>query len=260
MIESRQNRYVKDIRRLRRSKGDRALLEGPHLIADALDAGLDLSPVVATAEFMASADDRLSAALERPPLEIAPGLLAEITDADSPRGILAVAHLPRRGCEALPQAADGIYLLVAGVQDPGNLGALARAAEAAGVTGMATTPGSAHPNHPRALRASAGSLLRLPVAVEIDAEQLGDHLESIDPVWLSLSPRRGDDIFLGVPPPPLVLAIGAERGLPAAVESRCDKALHIPMVAPVDSLNTAVAAALALFEIRRQHRSGGSGR
>jgi RNA methyltransferase, TrmH family len=182
MIVSRQNRTLKDIRRLRRSKGARApgahaLLEGPHLLAAALEAGTPIETVVATAEFLASPAGRdLAAALPCLPLIVEPRLLDELADSDSPRGLLAVARLPRGGAETLPVRPGGIYLYVEGLQDPGNLGALARVAEAAGAAGMALSAGTVHPNHPRALRASAGSLLRLPVAVGVDPDLLDRHL------------------------------------------------------------------------------------
>src|SRR5258706_8099926 len=155
MITSRQNQRVKDIRRLRRSKGDRALLEGPHLVAEALAAGLRLEEILGTPDFLASAGGRrLSRGWTVEPLEVDPELLAELTDADSPRGVLAVAHVPRAGIESLPAVSGRPYLYLDGLQDPGNLGALARVAEAAGATGLALSPGCVHPNHPRALRAS----------------------------------------------------------------------------------------------------------
>jgi TrmH family RNA methyltransferase len=177
MIVSRQNRTLKDIRRLRRSKGARALLEGPHLLVAALDAGTPIETVVATAEFLASPAGRdLAAALPCLPLTVEPRLLDELADSDSPRGLLAVARLPRGGAETLPVRPGGTYLYVEGLQDPGNLGALARVAEAAGAAGMALSAGTVHPNHPRALRASAGSLLRLPVAVGVEPDLLDRHL------------------------------------------------------------------------------------
>jgi TrmH family RNA methyltransferase len=172
MISSRQNQRLKDIRRLRRSKGDLALLEGPHLIAEALAAGIALDEVLATPPFLATPEGRrLAALLPAAPLEVAPELLDGLTDADSPQGVLAVARLPRGGVAALPVAPGRPYLYLDGLQDPGNLGALARVAEAAGAAGLALSPGCVHPNHPRALRASAGSLLRLPVAVAAGPEE-----------------------------------------------------------------------------------------
>jgi TrmH family RNA methyltransferase len=254
VITSRQNQRVKDIRRLRRSKGEHALLEGPHLVAEALKAGLPLEELLATPSFLESPEGRsLSPLFPREPLEVEPGLLAELTDADSPRGLLAVARLPRSGVEALPVRSGGCYLYLDGLQDPGNLGALARVAEAAGAAGLALSAGSAYPNHPRALRASAGSLLRLPVAVAADPESLSRHLALAAPRWAALAPRDGEDLYRADLAGTLILAVGAEGpGLSPALLARAGVRLTIPMEPAVESLNATVAAALVLFELRRR--------
>lgn len=258
MIGSRQNKKLKDIRRLRRSKGDHALLEGPHLVAEALAAGLPLETVLATPGLLASAEGRelLARHPEIVPLEVAAELLDELTDADSPRGLLAVARLPRPGVDALPVRPGGLYLYLEGLQDPGNLGALARVAEAAGAVGMALAPGTVHPNHPRALRGSAGSLLRIPVATGVDAGALARHLAPAAPRWAALVPRGGVGLY-DLPEQAvtgaLVLLVGAEGpGLSPTLAARADLGLTIPMAPPVESLNATVAAALVLFEVRRR--------
>ncbi|MBW8877513.1 MAG: RNA methyltransferase [Acidobacteria bacterium] len=269
MITSRQNQRAKDIRRLRRSKGDHALLEGPHLVAAALAAGLRLDEILATPAFLASAEGRRLARLPGDwavePLEVDPGVLAELTDADSPRGVLAVAYLPRGGVEALPVVPSHPYLYLDGLQDPGNLGALARVAEAAGAAGLALSPGCVHPNHPRALRASAGSLLRLPVAVNAEPDALTRHLAAAHPRWTALVPRDGEDLYRADLAGTLVLAVGAEGpGLSPALLARAGLRLTIPMEPQVESLNATVAAALVLFEVRRRtagnRGSSGSGK
>jgi RNA methyltransferase, TrmH family len=257
MIVSRQNQTAKHIRRLRRSKGDHLLLEGPHLVSEALAAGLALETVLVTPSFLASAEGRrLLPALPAPPLEAAPEVLEALTDADSPRGILAVASLPRRGVEALPVRSGAVYLHLDGLQDPGNLGALARVAEAAGAAGLSLSPGSVHPNHPRALRASAGSLLRLPTAVGVAPGELARHLAPAAPRWAVLAPRGGEELWQAPLEGTLVLAVGAEGpGLsPELLQAIGDGALRltIPMEPPVESLNATVAAALVLFEVRRR--------
>jgi TrmH family RNA methyltransferase len=263
MITSRHNQRLKDIRRLRRSKGELALLEGAHLVEEALAAGFLLEEVLATPAWLETPEGRrLTRHLPVPPLEVEPHLLEELTDADSPRGVLAVARLPRSGLEALSRDAvpdNGAWLYLDGLQDPGNLGALARVAEAAGAAGLALAPGSVHPNHPRALRASAGSLLRLPVAVGAEAEALDRYLEGRrrPARWLALVPRDGEDLWRAPlsSDGPLVLAIGAEGpGLSPALLARADLRLTISIEPPVESLNATVAAALVLFEIRRRGR------
>lgn len=261
MITSPKNPRLKTIRRLRRSKGDRVLLEGPHLVAEAVACGLALEEVLAAPGFFESSAEgaglrRVLAALPEPPVEVAPEVLAALADADAPKGLLAVARLPRAGVESLPAVADGVYLFLEGLQDPGNLGAVARSAEAAGAAGLALGPGCAHPNHPRALRGSAGSLLRLPAAVGVEAEELDAWLGrrlAARARWAALVPRDGEVLWEADLSGPLVLAVGAEGpGLSEALLRRADLRLTIPLAGPVESLNAAVAAALVLFEIRRR--------
>lgn len=262
MITSPKNPRLKSIRRVRRSKGDRVLLEGPHLVAEAVDAGLALEEVLAAPGFFESSGAgaelrRVLAALPEPPVEVEAGVLAGLADADAPKGLLAVARLPRGGVETLPAVEGGIYLYLEGLQDPGNLGAVARSAEATGADGLALSSGCAHPNHPRALRGSAGSLLRLPAAVGVEAEELDARLQDAlvtTPRWAALVPREGEVLWKADLAPPLVLAVGAEGpGLSEGLLRRADLRLTVPLAGRVESLNAAVAAALVLFEIRRRN-------
>lgn len=232
------------------------MLEGPHLVTEALDSGIPLEQVLVTPQFLGTAEGRrLRHRLPHPPLEVAPDALASVTDADSPRGVVAVAALPRPGVEALPRRTDAVYLFLDGLQDAGNLGALCRTAEAAGVAGVALAPGTVHPNHPRALRASAGSLLRIPVARDVTPEALDRHLASVSPTWVALDPRDGRDLYREAPEGTRILALGAEGpGLSEEAERRATVRLTIPVEPPVESLNATVAAALVLFEMRRRRR------
>ena len=253
MISSRRNETLKAIRRLRRRQGDLALVEGPKLIAEALDHGLELESLLLSPELAASAEGRaLGTRLGRRPTEVDPSLLAELGDADSPRGALAVVALPRGGVEQLPCRTDGLYLYLDGVQDPGNLGAIARAAEAFGAAGLALAPGSVHPNHPRAQRAAAGSLLRLPVARDVAPDSLERHLARQRPRWAALVPRGGRPLPHQRPAGTLLLALGAEgAGLSPAVDAAAELRWTVPIEPPVESLNVAVAAAVALHALRR---------
>lgn len=261
MITSPQNEKIKDIRRVLRSKGERAVLEGPHLVAEAVAAGLRIETVVATPEFLRSdAGRELVERLPSPPLEVEAAVLERLADADSPRGVLAVAALPRAGAAAVPARRSGIYVLVEALQEPGNLGALARVAEAAGAAGLFLTRGSAHPNHPRALRASAGSLLRLPVAIDVEVAQVEARLAAIHPRWVALVPRGGVELHGALLERALVLMVGSEgAGLSADLTARADVRLTIPLEPPVESLNATVAAAVVLFEVRRRRAGLKSG-
>lgn len=249
------------MRQARRCKDDRALLEGPHLVGEALEAGVELEVVLATPGFLAQAGGRdLFQALEQRGgslEEVEPDLLDAVMDADSPRGVAALARLPRPEVTTLPQRQGGVYVYADGLQDPGNLGALARSAEASGAAALALGPGTAHPNHPRALRASAGALLRLPVTRQVGASALEESLRELAPRWVALATRGGEDLWQPDASSDLqgtlILAVGAEgQGLSADVENRSRLRLTIPLQPPVESLNATVAASLVLFELRRR--------
>ncbi len=193
MISSRHNESIKTIRRLRGRQGDHALLEGPHLLAEALACGARARDGAGDARGAAASRGRPSRLPARPsPLEVAAAVLDGLADSDSPRGLLALARLPRAGCSSrCPAGGDTVVLYLDGVQDPGNVGALARVAEAFGAEALALAPGCAHPNHPRALRASAGSLLRLPVAVEATVAGVDGRLGRNGARWAALAAHGG---------------------------------------------------------------------
>lgn len=246
------------MRRLRRRQGDWALLEGPHLVEEALRVGLPLDTVLVAPDFRAGTEGgRLTELLPRPPIEVETAVLERLFDADSPRGILAVARLARPVVASLPRDGTSLWLYLDRIQDPGNLGALARVAEAFGAGGLLLTRACAHPNHPRALRASAGSLLRLPVGLEASVTTVDAWLGQ-EARWAGLAAHGGAAVAPGwraAGAPPALLAVGSEgAGLSTEVESRLSERWTIPLCAPVESLNVAVAAAVALFALRAAGR------
>lgn len=267
MIRSRDNARLKNLRRLRRERRWRAsreqgLLEGPHLLEAALGAGLVPAGVFATAEFV-ERQPELVGRLSSPPTLIEPSLLDELADSDSPRGLVAAVPLPQlEVAEGLARAGSKPILAVEGLQDPGNLGALARVAEAAGAGLLVSTPGTVDWRHPRALRASTGSLLRLPVVgCTLGALRLalGEQRHPAPP-WLGLSPRGGVGLWdpESLPSGQAVLVVGSEAGgLSADARSITDRTVTIPMEPGVESINVTAAAAVVLFELARRRHSLG---
>ena len=259
MITSRANARLKALRQARRGRGDHMLVEGPHLLAEALACGQVPTAVVATSRFLDTPVGRaLGARLPFPPLTAEPALLDDLADSDSPRGVVALVPRPDFALDRLPVAPGRRYLLLDGVQDPGNVGALARTAEAAGVAGLVLGPGCARPDHPRALRASAGSLLRLPVARDAPIGALERHLAPCDPItWAGLVAHGGAPLYDAVLAGTTVLVAGAEgRGLTETVADRITHPLTIPLEGEVESLNVATAAAVVLFELARRDPEG----
>ncbi len=155
---------------------------------------------------------------------------------------------------ALPAQRGGVYVYLDRVQDPGNLGAIARVAEATGVAALVLSPDCAHPEHPRSLRASAGSLLRIAVAPSVELPALTRHLATLSPRVAVLEPRDGTELHRATADleGTLILVLGSEgSGARPDIFDAADVRLTIPMESPVESLNVAVAAAVVLYERRR---------
>ena len=158
-----------------------------------------------------------------------------------------MARRPARSVSEL--APEGIALVSAGIQDPGNLGALARIAEAAGAQALVLLKGSADPFSPKALRGSMGSLLRIPV-YEID--EIGA-LSNGGFRIAAIVPRGGVDFRDADWKPPVALLLGRESsGLDEETVAGSDLRVSIPMRGAVESLNVATAAALVLYEATRR--------
>jgi RNA methyltransferase, TrmH family len=264
-----RNPRLAALRRLVERRGDRAeqqrfVVDGPVLATEALLAVLPVEAVFLDAGHLGApeVDAVVSLALDRgvPVLPVATGLLGRIADPVTPRPVLAVVHLPPTGLELLPvPSGDDDFLLVAvAVADPGNLGTLVRTAEAAGATGLAVLGDATDPFSPKAVRASAGSVLRVPIAVSRD---LGRGLDALASQWTLLATAADgeplDHAALG--PRPAVLLGSEAHGLDAVARDAASMTVAIPMDGAVESLNVGVAGAVLAFELARRRRTG-SGR
>ena len=263
----RSNPLVARIRRLARSAAERErsgliLVEGIKLAAEALDAGLAVREAIVTAGL--AGDERGRALRSRlqagaiPTRVASDSLMRSLQDADAPQGVLLLAARPAREVDSISSAAPGATVLAAaGVQDPGNLGSLVRVAHAAGAAGMVVA-GGADPFGPKAVRASAGSIFRLPVDRLPDATALAPLLTGWRAAGLVVAgavPRGGRDYRDADLSRGLALVVGAEgSGIPAAIQGAIDLKLTIPLHGEVESINVTTAAAVILFEAARQAR------
>jgi len=256
-IRSRSNPLLKRVGAVLAGKDERALvLEGERLIDDALAAGLALE-VVLVDEDRSERADALRARTSEVRL-VAAGLLARASALETSPGVLALCPRPAaHELEELDAGGQALVLVAAGVSDPGNLGALARSAEAAGARALVVLRGGASPWGPKALRGSMGSVLRLPCYAGVEAARAARVLADKGLRQVRAATRGGR-------PPgeldwsgPLALWIGAETGaLPAA--ARGFEPVTIPTARGVESLNVTVAAALLLFAAGRV--AGGAAR
>jgi RNA methyltransferase, TrmH family len=206
-----------DSRRQREKEG-LFVVEGEDLVQAADDAGIE--PV----ELLRAGED------------VAPELLARISTMAHPPRVLGIY---RR--ESLPRGVEPLSLSLWRVADPGNLGTILRTADAFGAS-VALSPGCADPTGPKAVRASAGAVFRIPLA---GFDEPGGRRVAL----VSVGGRRLAGLEPGVP---VTYVLGAEReGLPDEVVAACDESATIPLAEGSESLNVAIAAAIALYEHRR---------
>lgn len=245
-IESPANPLIREIQRSLEER-THFLLEGEKPILEAIAAGLGLEHVLHDDRVRPG---RLAAVTAARPKRVSRAVLERLTDSRTPQHLLAVVR--RRDvavAEILGRSGPLVFLF--GLQDPGNLGAVVRVAEATGSAGVVAAAGSADFFHPRAVRASAGSVLRMPVSGRVSFEAFARDAKQAGRVLCGAVPSGGEDPFAAPPPAACVLVIGSEgAGLPAGAYRYLDRRLTIPMAPPVDSLNAAVAAALLLYASR----------
>jgi len=238
-IESAHNPLVKALRRLAhpRKRGTEFLVEGRKLVDTAIASGAVIETIVLSTAYR---DEPISTEA-CDVVQLSESLFQSVSSLESPEGILAVVRRP-----AVTPPRSGVVAVAAGIQDPGNLGALARVVEASGGSGLVVLRGSADPFGPKAVRGSMGSMLRVPVWEASDLSELSGFPKA------ALVPRGGPDFRAVEWRLPLALVLGSEsRGVDEATLRHCDLRVSIPMRGQVESLNVAAAAALVLYEVSR---------
>jgi TrmH family RNA methyltransferase len=297
LLTSRDNRWLKEFRMALRgglpTENGFVGVEGVRLVEEALRSGCRIQAVL----FSESGErhhERLSPFVDRPEmafpvLRTTDRLFEGLADTEHPQGVAALVHPRETSFDDFvrtPESACAPLLVVlAGVQDPGNVGTILRTAAAFGATGAATAAsgisGTASPFSPKALRASAGAALHLPILAGMSlsillaqlkvagvrtlassVHELGDHSAVAHEVDRSAvaQGKAGEQPLLA---PwevdwcqPVALLVGNEgAGLPDEVEHSADARIRIPMASGVESLNAAAAAAVLFYEAARQRNS-----
>ncbi len=190
-------------------------------------------------------------------------LLDSVTDTSSPQGIVITAEKPvsssvLTGALDMAQIRPGdlpLVMILHEINNPANLGAILRTAEAAGAIGVVITRNSADPFSPKALRGAMGASLRLPVWYGAEFSEAVDWARQ-NKMTVACADINGKTSYTAVDwQKPHALVIGSEaHGLTPEEITMCDESFHIPMAKTVESLNAAVAAGIVLFEARRQFR------
>jgi RNA methyltransferase, TrmH family len=266
IVQSKQNARLKELRRALAHPGRESLggwlglagIEGPNLLSEALRAHLRIDCVFA-AQGWEHLLDGLHLAPETDVLLMPEELLTASLATENPQLIAALVEPPhwtwRNILEGGPGASaepNPLIIVLAGLQDPGNLGAILRSAEAFGATGVVSLPGTVSAWNPKAIRASAGSVFRVPLLSATSDECFTRMREANVRIFSTAleaaTPANRADLNGS-----LALLIGNEgNGVPADLAAQADHALTIPCPGPVESLNAAVAAGVLLYEASRQ--------
>lgn len=257
------------MQRLRRLSGRRGarrdegafVIDGPVLLREALGAGVVVEEVFATPAARADAAVATAAASGAVIRVVTPEVLARAVDTVTPHGMAAIARrieVPLD--EALTAAARGpLTLVLVDVADPGNAGTLLRAAEAAGAAAVLFCGSSVDPTNAKCVRASAGALFHLPVALAEDAAAVLDGLARHGVRTVATVVAGGVSYDAADLVGPVAVVLGSEaHGLPAEILASVDERLSIPMAGRSESLNVAMAGTLLCFEALRQRQSGSS--
>lgn len=281
-ITSRDNKWLKSFRAVLQGtgpkEGEPLGVEGPKLIEEAVRAGRELDALLVSvtgecelARILDAAKNSDAGIARTRILRTTDKLFSSIAATETPQGVAALFHQPRwtfddvlRGAPSPEGAFRGdaaLVVVLTGVQDPGNVGTILRSAEAFGATGAAAARGTADPWSPKAIRASAGSAMRLPLLRGIAAPVLLAQLRMAQvKIFVASAHAPHDHTSASAPskPPadltqPCAIFIGSEgSGVAPEIERSSDAVFSIPMADSVDSLNAGVAASVVLYDAARQ--------
>lgn len=262
MLTSLQNQLIKQVRKLQKTKErhrqELFLLEGTHLLEEALNADWPLEAVCHTESWKQRYEtlwQRLEEATVR--LEaVSEEVMGALTTTVNPNGVVAIAPRQCRQASIPSNTPFQLGLALETIQDPGNLGTIIRTAAAANLDGLWLSHDSVDLDHPKVLRASAGQWFRLPMVV---SHHLADDVRTLKQSGVQVIatlPQASLTYWdLDLTCPTLVLAGNEGAGLSPELAKLADHHVNIPLAPAVESLNVAIATALILYEANRQRRN-----
>lgn len=256
-----RSKALTDLRRLsgrRRARSDtgRFVIDGPTLVAEAIDARAGGGPVEVEAVFAepGAGVDVVDAARANgiEVVDVVDGAISKVTSPVTAQAVCARAVIP---ASATVAGLAGLVLVLDAVADPGNAGTLVRVAEAAGASAVLFCGDGVDPWNPKAVRASAGSVFRVPVGFDLDGASTVRDLGS-QGIRVMVAAGDGavhiDDADLTGN---VAVVVGNEaHGVSAEVRAVADHGIAVPMAGRVESLNVAMAGAVIAFESARQRR------
>ena len=260
-VSSPGNPTIKAVRALahkkRRRETGRFAAPGVRMLREAVACGHALETLVVHPDTRAGGDGRVlldaCAAAGGEVVEADEHVLAKLTGRDNPPGAVGVLPQPWRRFRDLPRHGSRAFVVLDGLRDPGNVGAIVRSAEAAGAAGVVVLGETCDPFAPESVRASTGAVFAQPL-VRAGWQAFLRWRRKQGGRLVATAGGAATDFRAARYPRPTFLLMGDEHaGVPPAHAAQCDEAVAIPMRGRTESVNVTVAAALVLYEIDRQH-------
>lgn len=260
-ISSKHNHHIKLVKSLSnrkfREKESLFVLEGVRLIEEAVHAGVGIRFVLYCRKLSGSL--RGSRLLNKfwelgvNTFLVEENLFSELSDTENPQGILAVAEVLQSIFSDFIINQESLFLLIDGVQDPGNLGTMIRTACAAGASGVVLTKGTVDLFNPKVIRASMGTIFQIPVIMREDNQTILDFFKSKGFRFLVADANGEKTYYHSEAKGPVVWVLGNEANGPGEFFLKeADEIVRIPISSKVESLNVAVATGILLFDYVRR--------
>ncbi len=265
VLSSSSNRTVKYVKSLLsgkyREKSHCFTVEGRKMVSEAMSSGFPVDMLLFSETRAGSASDPdplLSLAWEKSiPWKITTDrIFRTVSDTQTPQGVLAVVREKDTSPEEIIGPSPGFLVILDGLRDPGNVGTIVRTVDAAGGKGVILIHDCADPYQPKVVRATMGSVFRVPVAHRCETEEVTDRLVRFGYHVLT-SHLEGSDLFQwqgGYDRTALVIG-NESRGVSRQMMDRADSLVKIPMTGGAESLNASVAAGILIYEIFRKGRN-----
>ena len=259
-VTSRDNVSLKDARRVRDGKArDKMFIEGARLVAEAIRSRVAIEQAFVSADDDSTFLELMTDAGARTIYEVSRQAFESIADTVTSQGVVIIAERPAASPEAIieriPTATVPLIVFLHRVNNPSNLGAVVRTAEAAGAAGVIVSSESADAFSPKAIRASMGSAFRLPIWQGVSFDEALEWAAA-HRLRTTAADAEGDSSHYDIDwYQPRMLVFGSEaHGLSDDERDKVEEIIEIPMEREVESLNLAVAAGVILFEARRSRQ------
>ncbi len=260
-ITSVKNPLIKEIKSLYRKKERKKaglfIVEGIKIIEEMIDRDYSFKNIIYTDSLLDSKEGKtVFSSLENEGrlINVSESVFKEISDTENPQGILGLAYINTHNIEELDIDRNRFLLYLDGVQDPGNMGTIIRTADAFNIDGIILRDGCVDPYNPKVVRATMGSIFRVPIYFESSGIEEIENLKSLGMKIYSTSLEDSLDINKVNFKANSIVVIGNEsKGVSREIYDLSDSLIKIPMPGDSESLNAGVAASIIMYEAMKQN-------